>query len=33
MTVVLFYSGDDADARAAVRKLIEGTGYVAVDQR
>ena len=28
---VLFYSGDDADAKAAVRKLIVGTGYVAVD--
>ena len=28
---VLFYSGDDADAKAEVRKLIEHTGYVAVD--
>jgi hypothetical protein len=28
---VLFFSGDDADAKVGVRKLIEGTGYVAVD--
>jgi 8-hydroxy-5-deazaflavin:NADPH oxidoreductase len=28
---VLFYSGDDADAKAQVRKLIERTGYFAVD--
>jgi len=28
---VLFYSGDDADAKAAVRKLLEQTGYFPVD--
>jgi predicted dinucleotide-binding enzyme len=28
---VLFYSGDDADAKTAVRSLIEQTGFVAVD--
>jgi 8-hydroxy-5-deazaflavin:NADPH oxidoreductase len=28
---VLFYSGDDADAKAEVRKIIEQTGYFAVD--
>ena len=28
---VLFYSGDDAEAKAEVRKLIEQTGYCAVD--
>jgi predicted dinucleotide-binding enzyme len=28
---VLFYSGDDADAKAEVRKLIERTGYFPVD--
>ena len=28
---VLFYSGDDADAKAQVRKLIEGTGFFPVD--
>ena len=28
---VLFYSGDDAGARSAVRSLIEQTGFVAVD--
>jgi hypothetical protein len=28
---VLFYSGDDADATAEVRKIIEQTGYFAVD--
>jgi len=28
---VLFYSGDDADAKSAVRSLIEQTGFVAVD--
>jgi predicted dinucleotide-binding enzyme len=27
----LFYSGDDADAKAEVRKLLEATGYFAVD--
>lgn len=27
----LFYSGDDADARAEVRKLLETTGYFPVD--
>ena len=27
----LFYSGDDADAKAEVRKLIEQTGYFPVD--
>jgi 8-hydroxy-5-deazaflavin:NADPH oxidoreductase len=28
---VLFYSGDNADAKAEVRKLIEATGFFAVD--
>jgi predicted dinucleotide-binding enzyme len=28
---VLFYSGDEADAKAEVRKIIEHTGYFAVD--
>ena len=28
---VLFYSGDDADAKAKVRKIIEQTGYYPVD--
>jgi len=28
---VLFYSGDDADAKAEVRKLLEQTGYFPVD--
>lgn len=28
---VLFYSGDDASAKAAVRKLLEATGYFPVD--
>ena len=28
---VLFYSGDDADAKVAVRNLIEQAGYFAVD--
>jgi len=28
---VLFYSGDDSDAKAEVRKIIEHTGYFAVD--
>jgi 8-hydroxy-5-deazaflavin:NADPH oxidoreductase len=28
---VLFYSGDDADAKAQVRKLIEQTGHFPVD--
>lgn len=28
---VLFYSGDNADAKAKVRKLIEATGYFPVD--
>jgi len=28
---VLFYSGDDADAKAEVRKIIERTGYFPVD--
>jgi 8-hydroxy-5-deazaflavin:NADPH oxidoreductase len=28
---VLFYSGDDTDAKAEVRKLIERTGYFPVD--
>jgi predicted dinucleotide-binding enzyme len=28
---VLFYSGDDADAKAAVRKLLEQTGHFPVD--
>ena len=28
---VLFYSGDDVDAKAEVRKLIERTGYFPVD--
>jgi 8-hydroxy-5-deazaflavin:NADPH oxidoreductase len=28
---VLFYSGDDADAKATVRKLLERTGYFPVD--
>lgn len=28
---VLFYSGDDAQAKAKVRKLIEATGHYAVD--
>jgi predicted dinucleotide-binding enzyme len=28
---VLFYSGDDAEAKAEVRKLIERTGYFPVD--
>lgn len=28
---VLFYSGDDADAKAEVRKLLEGTGFFPVD--
>jgi predicted dinucleotide-binding enzyme len=28
---VMFYSGDDADAKAAVHKLIEQTGYFPVD--
>jgi 8-hydroxy-5-deazaflavin:NADPH oxidoreductase len=27
----LFYSGDDADAKAAIRKIIEQTGYFPVD--
>ncbi len=27
----LFYSGDDAEAKAKVRKLIEDTGYFPVD--
>jgi len=28
---VLFYSGDDGNAKAEVRRIIEGTGYFAVD--
>ena len=28
---VLFYSGDEADAKAEVREIIERTGYFAVD--
>jgi predicted dinucleotide-binding enzyme len=28
---VLFYSGDDVDAKTEVRKIIEGTGYFPVD--
>lgn len=28
---MLFYSGDDAAAKADVRKLIEATGFFAVD--
>jgi predicted dinucleotide-binding enzyme len=28
---VLFYSGDNTDAKANVRKLIEATGYLPVD--
>jgi 8-hydroxy-5-deazaflavin:NADPH oxidoreductase len=28
---VLFYSGDEADSKAEVRKIIERTGYFAVD--
>ncbi len=28
---VLFYSGDDADAKAEVHKIIEQTGYFPVD--
>ena len=28
---VLFYSGDDAEAKSAVRQLIEGTGFFPVD--
>ncbi len=28
---VLFHSGDDADAKAEVRKIIEQTGYFPVD--
>jgi 8-hydroxy-5-deazaflavin:NADPH oxidoreductase len=28
---VLFYSGDDANAKSEVRKIIEHTGYFAVD--
>ena len=28
---ILFYSGDDADAKAEVRKIIEQTGYYPVD--
>jgi predicted dinucleotide-binding enzyme len=28
---VLFYSGDDAEAKAEVRKLLEQTGYFPVD--
>jgi len=28
---VLFYSGDDVDAKAEVRKIIEGTGHFSVD--
>jgi len=28
---VLFYSGDDADAKSEVRKIIEQSGYFAVD--
>jgi predicted dinucleotide-binding enzyme len=28
---VLFYSGDDADAKVEVRKLLEQTGYFPVD--
>ncbi len=28
---VLFYSGDDASAKAAVRKIIEDTGFFPVD--
>jgi hypothetical protein len=28
---VLFYSGDDADAKAAVRKILEQTGFFPVD--
>jgi predicted dinucleotide-binding enzyme len=28
---VLFYSGDDADAKAAVRNIIEQTGSFPVD--
>jgi hypothetical protein len=27
---VIFYSGDDADAKATVRSLIETTGFFAV---
>jgi predicted dinucleotide-binding enzyme len=27
----LFYSGDDADAKAGIRKIIEQTGYFPVD--
>jgi 8-hydroxy-5-deazaflavin:NADPH oxidoreductase len=27
----LFYSGDDADAKVEVRKIIEQTGYFPVD--
>jgi predicted dinucleotide-binding enzyme len=28
---VLFYSGDDADAKTQVRKIIDGTGFFPVD--
>jgi predicted dinucleotide-binding enzyme len=28
---VLFYSGDDADAKAAVRALMERAGYFPID--
>lgn len=28
---VLFYSGDDVDAKAQVRKIIDGTGFFPVD--
>jgi predicted dinucleotide-binding enzyme len=28
---VLFYSGDDADAKAEVRQLLEQTGYFPID--
>ena len=30
-TRVQFYSGDDADAKAQVRKLLESAGYFPVD--
>ncbi|MBD2096132.1 NADP oxidoreductase, partial [Trichocoleus sp. FACHB-591] len=28
---VLFYSGDDADAKTQVRKIIDGTGFFPAD--
>jgi 8-hydroxy-5-deazaflavin:NADPH oxidoreductase len=30
---VLFYSGDDADAKSEVRKIIEHTGYFKTEHR